>query len=119
MKNKIKNKIFKITATLNKNGKFLEHFGIHPNLVSLYGKKVEDIINVEFKISENQEIPKNDNSLNPDYWGWYDYNDNKFDLIYAKYFLFDMCFHYGIKAEEDVGRGKAYRLEILENKDDS
>jgi len=107
-------KNFKINATLNERGDFYQHFGIHPMLVSLYGDKVEDIVEVEFKVSEDQSIPPNDQSMNPDYWGWYDNKKEAFSMmIYAKRFLLEMCFVYGIKACEDRGEGKAYRLEIV------
>ena len=36
-----------------------------------------------------------------------------FIMIYAQRFLLDMCFPYGIKATEEKGQGKAYRLEIV------
>jgi hypothetical protein len=107
-------KTFKITATLNERGDFYQHFGIHPKLASVYGDKPEDIVEIKFKISDDQSIPPNDQSMNPDYWGWYDNNSKKFSMmIYAKRFLLEMCFPYGIKASEDKGHGKAYRLEIL------
>ena len=104
---------FKITATLNKNGKFYEHFGIHNVLASLYGNKPEDIVKLEMHISEDQTIPPSDQSMNPDYWGWYDFEEQKFTMIYAKRFLLEMCFPYGIKAEEEKNRGKSYRLLII------
>jgi hypothetical protein len=109
---KIKN--FKITATLNKSGNFYQHFGIHPKLCSLYGDKPEDIVEVTFKISEDQSLPDdNKQKMTPDYWGWYDNKRKEFTImIYAKRFLLEMCFPNGIKASEDYGQGKAYRLEI-------
>lgn len=105
---------FKITATLNKNGRFYEHFGIFPQIVSLYGNRVEDIVEIEFKISTDQTKPEaNNNNMNPDYWGWYDNDKQAFSMmIFAQYFLLNMCFPYGIKASEEHGEGKAYRLEI-------
>jgi hypothetical protein len=107
-------KNFKITATLNERGDFYQYFGIHPKLACIYGEKPENIVEVEFKISEDQSIPPNDQSMNPDYWGWYDNDSKKFSrMIYTKHFLLEMCFPYGIKASEDKGQGKAYRLEIV------
>lgn len=103
----------KINATLNKEGNFYEHFGIHESLVNLYGNKPEDIVELHMKISEDQSIPKKDNNNIPDYWGWYDYEKKEFTLIYAKRFLLDICFPYGIKAYEKNNRGKAYRLIII------
>jgi len=110
-------KNFKTTATLNKQGNFYQHFGIHEKLCSLYGDKPEDIVTVEFKISADQSIPDENNMeklMTPDYWGWYDNDKKAFGMmIYAKRFLLEMCFTYGIKASEEAGQGKAYRLEIV------
>jgi hypothetical protein len=106
-------KNFKETATLHENGKFYQHFGISSHIASLYGDDPRNIVVIEFKISNNQEIPPHDKSMNVDYWGWYDNRTEKFNMIYAKHFLLEMCFPYGIKASEDKGQGKAYRLEIV------
>jgi hypothetical protein len=106
---------FRETAILNVKGKYYQHFGIRPMLCSVYGDKPEDIVTIEFKISTDQSIPlSNDKSMSADYWGWYDYEKKKFTMIYAKHFLLEMCFAYGIQACEDKGQGKAYRLEIVE-----
>lgn len=70
------------------------------------------------RISEDQSIPNfqdEKNSKNPDYWGWYDYKEQKFTLIFPKRFLLDMCFPYLIAWEEKWGTGKAYRLQIINN----
>lgn len=104
---------FRETAVINENGKFYQHFGIRPVLASLYGDKPEDIVVIEFKISEDQSIPAHDKSMNVDYWGWYDKRVEKFNMIYAKHFLLEMCFPYGIRASEEKEQGKAYRLEIV------
>lgn len=106
---------FKTTATLNERGKFYQHFGIRPFTAMLYGDKPEDIVDVEFKISDNQSFKNFDpNDFIVDYWGWYDNKRREFgNLIFAKRFMLDMCFPSGIAAEEDSGKGKAYRLEIV------
>lgn len=104
-------KTYKSNAVLT--NKCYNHFGICPTLASMYGDKPEDIDVVEFKISENQVVIYNDNTMIADYWGWYDNEHKDFTMIYAKRFLLDMCFPYGIKASEDHNQGKAYRLEII------
>lgn len=106
------NKTFKKNAVLDENGNY-RHFGIHPVTASLYGDKVEDIVELTMKISDNQSEPDNETMI-ADYWGWFDNEENEFSLIYPKYFLLNMCFPYGIKILEAQGRGKAYRLEIIE-----
>jgi hypothetical protein len=103
--------IYKRNATFN--GKYYDHFGIHPTLASLYGDKPEDIIEVSFKINEDQNISIDDNDMNPDYWGWFDNDRQEFTMIYAKRFLLEMCFPNGIKICVDNNQGKAYRLEIF------
>lgn len=104
---------FKVNATLNHNGKCYEHFGIQPELAMLYGNKLEDIVEVEMKVSDDQIIIS-EITASADYWGWYNNNRKEFtNMIYAQRFLLEMCFTYGIKASEESGEGKAYRLEIV------
>ncbi len=104
--------IYKTTAVWD--GRSYIHFGIHKSLASLYGDDPEDIENLNIKISKDQSIPDpNTNSIDADYWGWYDNGDKEFTMIYSKHFLLNMCFPNGIKASEKAGQGKAYRLEII------
>jgi hypothetical protein len=109
-------KTYKYNAVFN--GKHYDHFGIHPKLGSLYGDKPEDIVEVELKICDDQNIPISSDNKNMifDYWGWFDYDKQSFTMIYPKRFLLEMCFPYGIKASEDKNQGKAYRLEIVDKK---
>jgi hypothetical protein len=106
----------KITAIF-KNGVFSD-FGIMRGFAHIYGEKESDIVDVEFCISQNQDIPAFDNkNLNPDYWGWFDFKSQSFELIYPKYILLDMCFPCGIKIQEAEKKdGKAYRIDILSHK---
>ncbi len=106
---------FKVNATLNEKGRYYHHFGIHPTLAMMYGDKPEDIVELEMKVSNDQTVPPaNEKDLSVDYWGWYDSEKNEFTkMIYAKRFLLEMCFPYGIKRSEESGQGKAYRLEIV------
>lgn len=109
-----KDNIIHTTAVLNKT--YYHHFGINEMSASLYGNKVAEIENLKMKMSDNQEPPaKNSNidSTKPDYWGWYDNEEQKFLLIFPAYFMLNMCFPYGMKVEEEAGKGKAYRLEII------
>jgi len=108
-------KTFEITAVWNK--KCYHHFGIRPSLASLYGDKIEDIETLIMKISKDQTVPET-HMKEADYWGWFDAEKNEFTtIVYAQRFLLEMCFPYGIKATEDDGQGKAYRLEIVETRD--
>ena len=108
--------LFNKTAVLNTNKGFYHHFGIRGCTACLYGDKPEDIMLVEFKISEDQTVPEfNNKDLNADYWGWYEIEKDDFTLIYPKRFLLDMCFPAGIDNTEKAlpDKGKAYRLEVV------
>ena len=94
------------------NGKYYHHFGIHPLTCSLYGDTPDDIETLTLKIDDNQDLPNN--NIDIDYWGWFDTDQQEFTMIYTARFLLNMCFPNGIKASEDTGQGKAYRLKILD-----
>lgn len=105
---------FKTTAVFN--GKHYHHFGIHPRSAFLYGNDPKDIVELTMKLANDQDVPEHiageKSNPNADYWGWYSNEDERFVFIWQAYLLLDMCFPYGMKAEEERGRGKAYRLEI-------
>lgn len=95
-----------------KNDHF-QHFGIHPVTAQVYGDKVEDILDVELTLAENQVKPSPNQKYEvADYWGYFDYEQNKFTMIYPQYFLLSMCFPSGVDVAEEVGRGKAFRLNV-------
>ena len=99
------------TSTAVWKEKCYTHFGIHPMIASLYGDDPKDIINVKIEISKDQKKPNPEGPyVGADYWGWYDFEKKKFTMIYAQYFLLNMCFPYGLKTEEERNIGKAYRL---------
>ena len=104
---------FKTTAVFE--GGNYKHFHINKITASIFGNKPEDIIEVEVSIHENQTPVKpntEQDSTNPDYWGYWDNELNNMWHIYPAYFLLDMCFPSGIKVYEERGFGKAYRLNI-------
>lgn len=47
-----------------------------------------------------------------EYWGWLN-NDGELSMIWANYFLFDMCFPNGAEASEAYGGGKRIKLELV------
>jgi hypothetical protein len=107
-------KTYKTTGTLSEKG--YRHFGIHPMTAVLYGDKEEDILDLEFIVSDNQERPlPNDKKYieDSDYWAWFDSDGSTSLLIYPQYFLLNMCFPNGIKAREEKGRGEAKRIEFI------
>lgn len=104
---------FKVNAALSDNGEYYQHFGIVPSLASLYGDNPDDIVEIEMKVSDDQTIIPEITTF-ADYWEWISSDRNEFtQMIYAQRFLLEMCFPYGIKASEEKGHGKAYRLEIV------
>lgn len=97
-----------------KGERCFEHFDIRPITASLYGRSADEIVDVKLAVSSNQDRPtSNDGNMDVDYWGWFDYEKNDFTLIYAKRFLLDMCFAYGINGAEGANKGMAYRLEVV------
>ena len=104
---------FETTAVWDE--KSYHHFGIRPSLASLYGDDPEDIETIVMGVSEDQTIPEpNEKRQEADYWGWYDFEDKRFtNMIYTQRFLLEICFPAGIKGTEEVGQGKAYRLELV------
>ncbi len=108
----MKQKTFNTTAILGDLG--YKHFGIHETTANMYGHKIESIVNLIFKLHNEQNVVLGKNGeLITDYWGWYDYKEKRFTMIYPKYFLLNMCFPNGIKTSEDFKEGKAYRLEFI------
>lgn len=93
------------------------HFGIHPMTTALYGYKEEDIVELKVEIHEDQSRPEpNGKYEEADYWGWIPEGKDEFGtMVYAQFFLLQMCFPYGVKASEEAGQGKAYRLKIIES----
>ena len=105
-------KIFNTTAIKNDEG--YKHFGISKELASMYGAIPGDIVELKLKLSEDQNLPKDlkgDGKF--DYWGFYRIKEERFIFIYPSYLSLNMCFPAGVKAAEDSGEGKAYRLEVI------
>lgn len=104
---------FKVNAVMSDKGWYW-HFGINSKTASLYGDKVEDIVELTMKVAEDQTKPPTNIYLKKeDYWGYYDNSKKEFTLIYPAYFLLQMCFPYSLSLYEKRGDGKPYRLEIV------
>ena len=95
----------------NNDGIYFSTIGLNPNFASAYGVKDTDkIYKVTFDIHEDQSEPKWNAQ---EYWGWEDFDDNQYKIIWPNYKLFHCCFPYGVKAEELAGKGKAVRLKLI------
>lgn len=86
------------------------HF--HQNMVKLYDNS--DIYQLEVTKHENQTIDPKIEKYGLDYWGWMDTDKDYFELVYPSYPQFQICFAYGYHKAEQLGRGKAYRLKVVE-----
>jgi hypothetical protein len=51
-----------------------------------------------------------------EYWGWLN-NKGELSMIWANYFLFDMCFPNGAEASENFGDGKRVKLNLINFQD--
>lgn len=94
---------------------YYHHFNIGEETAMLFGDNPKDIVKVEVSIHENQtpvELNSKLDSSDPDYWGYWDNEQNQMWHIYSAYFLLDMCFPAGLNTMEERGFGKAYRLNI-------
>lgn len=100
-------------ATLEeKNGEiYFNHIGLNPKYAHYFGVSDKDkIYEIVLEPHEDQSEP-NWNDI--DYWGWLDYEDNEYKIIWPNYKLFHCCFPYGVDAEEKSGKGKSVRLKLV------
>jgi len=104
-----KNKVFYDTAIIEDN--IFDDFGIHPKSAVMYGRKPEDIVDVEMRISDDQSIPKTP-TKSADYWGWFDFEETALTLVWKQRILLEMCFPYGTKILEEKEMGKMFRLNV-------
>lgn len=107
---------FQINAILYSELSVKEHFNdfeIVPESARMYGHKPEDIKVVTLMISENQEKKFKKDKSEPDYWSYFDFKDNCFGMTYPRLVLLDVCFYEGLIANEALGKGKAFRCEVV------
>ena len=52
------------------------------------------------------------NKAEVEYWGWLN-NKGELSMVWANYFLFDMCFPNGAEASENFGDGRRIKLELV------
>ena len=100
------NNIIHTTGVKSERGHYI-NMGITEKSAFLYGCNSSQIENITFEVSDDQS-PANTELM--EYWGWFDFDDNKYKMIWPNYRLFHCCFTYGVKVEEQSGKGKSYRL---------
>lgn len=104
------NKIYTSVCIKGEDG--YKHFGIHQDFAFLCGYQPSDVVKVNFKISDNQELNFNKNKS--DYWGIFVFEEKRFIAIYPSYIQLNMYNPAGIEWYEYNKIGKAYRIEIIE-----
>lgn len=103
----IMNSPFQIKCTMIDG--YLTHFGIHEKTASLYGIKPENIMNVVLKYTDNQTINKNQYEI----WGYYEYEKQRFSLIFNNYAKLTVCFPNNMKTYERDHKGVCIKLEVV------
>jgi hypothetical protein len=101
--------IIHTTAVLSNRG-YYENIGITEKSAFLYGCDVSQIEHIVFEISEDQSEAKPETH---EYWGWFDNKKQDWTFIFPNYWQLYMCFPYGLPKHEEVGDGKAYRLNLV------
>ena len=88
-------------------GTYLAHFFSHPKSVQMCRdqKSWDEIPILETEVSQGTDTPES-------YWGWWDDNRKRWELVFPRKFLVEMCFPYGTDPEELVGRGKLLPVNI-------
>ena len=82
------------------------HFYSKPALVRFCGADKGDVVEVIVR-----ELKEGEES---DYWGWWNNEKEKFEMVYASKVQSDICFTYGAQAEEEKGEGKQMNVFIEE-----
>ena len=75
-------------------------------------KQVQMCVDKDEPIYEIDVVEASDPS-DDSYWGWMD-EHNEISMIYPNAQALQMCFPYGIEAEERAGRGRVIRVDITE-----
>lgn len=91
----------------------LRHFGVNQKFLSIYGiTDKTSLRKVYFKVSDDQDDFFREENTS-DYFGWFDYKDNKFTIIFQNIKVFACSFPYTLKDADDTMQGKVFRLEII------
>ena len=81
---------------------------------SLYPKGDDGFV-YEVELSPHpDQVRRKGDCQQQQYWGWLKTGGDRYEMVYPSYAQFSMCFAYGFEAEEARGRGKAFRLLVVE-----
>lgn len=97
-----------------RTGEYYQHFGIHTSLLSIYGVKPDELRTVTLEVIPEVNLENRKETNDVDYWGFWNNETERLSLIYPSYIQFAVCFPYGPKAEEEVGRGKCLNLKVVD-----
>jgi len=88
--------------------------------ITYYSHIYGHILSTEACVNKNEPIYKIDvreatesEKYNTPYYGFLD-NEGIIDNVYPVFSLLDICFAYGVRAEEKIGRGKIIKVVISE-----
>lgn len=94
-----------ILYCFKENGRYMDFYPSKLQ-VQMCGVGNEDIVKVKVSQALYNEVTT--------HYGWWDNKDNCFCMIFESYHQLAMCFPYGIKDEEERGRGLACNLKVEE-----
>ena len=96
------------------NGVF-KYIGLFPQYTTMHGVPPAEVIELKVTLHPDQSKPTKPQERGAvDYWGWQDEGKTNYTMIYPSWAQFCMCFPYGYEAEENGGKGKAFRLIVKE-----
>lgn len=100
-----------------KDGCYYSHIYRHKNSVKMCTDGAGEIVELYVIEHTDQTMPTSEEAKlfgEADYWGFKNEGEDHFEMIRPSVILLKMCFPYGLKAAEEKGDGKAYRLLVFE-----
>lgn len=86
-------------------GMRFRHFYPHPMGVSMCGADMSKVYRVRVEHDDNV-------SVRDRYWGWWDFKDGRWTLVYGSQIQLQVCFTYGHAIEEKSGRGRLLPVKV-------
>ena len=96
--------------------------GFYPSMAAIdchYGSEKPPIHRVRVTAGVDNLLGQEISPSHYAMWAWWDTKDKEFQFVFAFRGAVEMCFPYGTKIEEELGRGKllAVTVEVLEQVD--